>query len=395
MGKSGYETEEELAEVVQEPKFKAKKLRSGSYDAIDMQRAYGDEPAWDDAKTTDVDYNSKLIRALNWANISFDPATLKKITIEFLLGNSEFSFLKEVPDYYFRSAGKQAWLRMSKAPVTKESDKFFKDELEQLKVIHKMLKEEEQKEKEVIEDVSKKLTADQSSKIEYVGLYSYFDHLITANEFDSDKVYDLVRSRAPSQQALRALVEHYKGNVTECDDFSNSVKLKGKAKKITRALHDNSRSIVTVIEKILSNVRAENKLNKIRKPRRRRVKPAQMQIKNLKFKESDSTLKLVSIPPTAIIAAPTLITFNTRTRKIAVYYAKNTDGLFVKGTTVQNYDTEKSKMKTLRKPEEMIEHLIGTSLHRFEKVFGGIKAVEGTPNGRINEDTLLLKVFKL
>ena len=120
-----------------------------------------------------------------------------------------------------------------------------------------------------------------------------------------------------------------------------------------------------------------------------------MQIRKLQFKETDASLKLVSIPPTAIIAAETLVTFNTKTRKVAIFYAKNTDGLSVKGTTIVNYDAERSMTKTLRKPEEMIEHLIGTSLKRFEKVFEGIKAVQTTPKGRINSDVMLLKTFKV
>jgi hypothetical protein len=395
MTKTGYENEEELAEVEAPSRLVARKQRIGSEDAIMKQRGYGDEPSWENINITDADYNMRLMHALTWANRSFNAAMLKQISIDYMLGNTDYTFFKEVPDYFFLDIGKQAWLRMSKAPTTKQSDMFFNTCLEELKVIYKNLEAEKQKEKEIIQDIAPKLTVDKSAKIEYVGLYSYFDHLIAADEIDADKVYDLVRSRSPSQQALRALVEHYKSNIAECDDFSNSVKLKGKAKKVTKALHSGSRTIVTVLEKILSNVRAESKLNKIRRPRKRKIKPAQMQIKNLKFKESDSALKLVSIPPTAIIAAPTLITFNTRTRKVAIYYAKNTDGLFVKGTTIQNYDTEKSKMKMLRKPEEMIDHLVGTSLHRFEKVFGGIKAVQGRPNGRINEDTMLLKVFKL
>ena len=221
------------------------------------------------------------------------------------------------------------------------------------------------------------------------------DHLITTDNLDSDKVYDIIRSKSPSQQSLRMLVDHYKENITECDDYSNSEKLKGNEKKYIQSMRLGAINIVKVGEKILGNVRAENKLNKIRKPRKKKNKPAQMQIKNLKFKESDSTLKLVSILPTAIIAAPTLITFNTESRKVAIYYAKNTDGLSVKGTTIQNFDPEKSKMKTLREPEEIIEHLIGTSVNRFEKVFVGIKAKESVPNRRLNEDTLLLKVFKM
>ena len=382
-------------EVSREVKGKSKKSRTGSLDVVYLRRAHGDEPSWENVKITDFDYDMRILQAYNWANASFDSATLKKITVEYLADNEEYLFAKDMPDYYFISVGKQAWLRMNKAPTTPESDAFFVETLDNLKARYKKIKEDELIEKEIILDISAKLSAEQTAKLEYVGLYSFLDHLITIDNLDGDKVYDIIRSKSPSQLALRNLVEHYKNNVSECDECANSIKLKGKEKKYIQSLRSGSYTIVNVVDKILSNVRAENKLNKISKPRKKKVKPAQMQVKNLKFKESDSSLKLVSIPPTAIIAAPSLVTFNTDTRKVAIYYAKNTDGLSVKGTTIQNFDPEKSKTKILRKPEELIEHLIGTSAHRFEKVFAGIKSKQNQPNGRINEDTLLLKVFKI
>ena len=380
-------------EVSRTPRKKAKKERTGSFDAVLLRRAQGDEPIWENVKITDADYQSKLIQAYNWASVSFDSATFKKIAIEYMQGVEEYSFLKELPDYCFiGGVGPGSWLRMSKAPTTPESDLFFKNNLDNLRKKYQDMKLEEQREKEVIKDISAKLTAEQSATLEYVSLYSFLDHLTTEKKLDSDKVYDIIRSKSPSQMALRRLVEHYKETILECD-ANNSTD--PKEKKFIKLLRAAAHEIVSVIEKILSNVRAENKLGKIKNPRKKKLKPAQMQVKDLQFKESDSALKLVSIPPVTIISAPTLITFNTQSRKVAIYYAKNTDGLSIKGTTVQNFDSEKSKSKTLRKPEDVIEHLIGTSVNRFEKVFAGIKAKQNSPNGRLNEDTLLLKVFKV
>jgi len=380
-------------EVSRVAKKRVKRERTGSFDAVQLRQAYGEEPTWEGVKVTDENYRVKLMQAYNWANASFDTSTLKKITTEYMQNNEEFAFLKELPDYYFIGVGSMAWLRMNKAPFTKESNQIFIDCLEKLKVRYEKLKQDELKEKEIVADTSNKLSAEQTARLEYVGLYSMLDNLIKTDNIDGDKVYDILRSRQPTQQALRLLADHYKTNVEECDTYGAN-KLKLNEKKFNQLLRSGSQEIVAVVEKVLSNVRSENKLNKIRKLRKRRIKPAQMQVKNLKFKESDGSLKLVSIPPASIIAAPTLITFNSKTRKVSIYYAKNTDGLSVKGTTIQNFDTEKSKSKTLRKPEEMVGHLIGTSLFRFEKVFEGIKAKLDKPNGRINDDTLLLKIFK-
>lgn len=385
-------------EFMKEPlkQKRKKKERFGSFDAAMQRKAYGDEPTWVGVKVTDEDYNMKKSHALSWASSMFDPATFKKITLEYMTGTKKYDFLKELPDYCFIGAiGPQAWLRMNKAPLTEESETFFKNSLEKLKEKYERTKEEEKLELETAQTLSGELSSEQKSKLEYFSLYIKLDNMISKDQIDADAVYDFLRSRNPSQVALRYLLDHYKSNVSESDDYESHNKLKGVAKKFNHQLRTGSAHIVGVVEKVLNNVRAENKLNKMRKPRKRKIKPAQMQVKNLKFKENDSSLKLVSIPPITVIAAPTLITFNTKTRKVSIFYAKNTDGLSVKGTSILNYDTGRSKQKTLRKPEEMLEHLTGTSLIRFEKVFEGIKAKQSQPTGRINEDTMLLKVFKI
>ena len=381
--------------VAREPRKKAKKERTGSMDALLVRRAYGDEPLLADIKLTDPDYRMKIMHALNWASASFDAATFKKITLEYLHDKEEYLFLKEMSDCWFiGGVGPGAYIRMNNAPTTPESDTFFKECLEKLKVKYIQIKEDEALEKEAAADISSNLSSDQISKIEYQSLYTIFDNMIKENQITSDKIYDILRAKSPTQTTLHSLMNHYSDNVSDCMK-SAELKLKPIEKKFNQMLRSSSQEIVNVLEKVLINVRAENKLNKIRKPSKKKVKPAQMQIKNLKFKEADNSLKLVSIPPTSIIAAPTLVTYNSKTRKVSIYYAKNTDGLSVKGTTIQNFDTGRSKNKTLRKPEELIDHLVGTSLNRFEKVFAGVKAKESIPNGRINEDTLLLKVFKV
>src|SRR5882672_9011464 len=280
-------------EVSRVAKKRVKRERTGSFDAVQLRQAYGEELTWEGVKVTDENYRVKLMQAYNWANASFDTSTLKKITTEYMQNNEEFAFLKELPDYYFIGVGSMAWLRMNKAPFTKESNQIFIDCLEKLKVRYEKLKQDELKEKEIVADTSNKLSAEQTARLEYVGLYSMLDNLIKTDNIDGDKVYDILRSRQPTQQALRLLADHYKTNVEECDTYGAN-KLKLNEKKFNQLLRSGSQEIVAVVEKVLSNVRSENKLNKIRKLRKRRIKPAQMQVKNLKFKESDGSLKLVS-----------------------------------------------------------------------------------------------------
>jgi len=140
-------------------------------------------------------------------------------------------------------------------------------------------------------------------------------------------------------------------------------------------------------------VSAEAKVNK--KPRAKKVKPAEDLVKKLKFKTSDDKLGIVSVPPAQLVKAQSAIIYNTKTRKIGLYVAKNSEGLGVKGTSLVNF-TEMSVQKTLRKPLEQLRELKEHNTQkRVETWFNkGIKTTETKLNGRLNEDTVLLKVFK-
>ena len=100
---------------------------------------------------------------------------------------------------------------------------------------------------------------------------------------------------------------------------------------------------------------------------------------------------------------PELWVFNVKTRKIGRYIAKNIDplkagregsGLSVKGTTIINFNEELSIQKTLRKPEEKLEEFKQAGSRKVKTFLDEINAVDIKLNGRINLDTILLKVVQ-
>ena len=68
-------------------------------------------------------------------------------------------------------------------------------------------------------------------------------------------------------------------------------------------------------------------------------------------------------------------------------------GLSVKGTTMIRFKEDESLQKTLRKPQEQLPIFKKITKRSLSKEFNAIKSVETKMNGRINEHTLLLKVF--
>jgi hypothetical protein len=132
----------------------------------------------------------------------------------------------------------------------------------------------------------------------------------------------------------------------------------------------------------------------IRKPRARKAKPASVQVAKMKYLKEFAELNLKSINPADIIGADELWVYSTKYRRLAVYRSSDSNGLGVKGTTIINYTVKGSSMKTLRKPEDFLPKVLSTPKRSLTPEFRNIKTKEAQPNGRINEETILLKVFK-
>jgi Tol biopolymer transport system component len=140
-------------------------------------------------------------------------------------------------------------------------------------------------------------------------------------------------------------------------------------------------------------VAAEAKIMK--KPRAKKIKPAEELVSKLKFCVKDDKLSIVSVPPAQLIGAQNVVVYNVKTRKIGYYISKSSAGFGVKGTSLTEF-SDKSSQKTLRKPAEQIkEYKEQNTQKRVETWFTkSIKTTETALNGRFNEDIIILKVFK-
>ena len=66
--------------------------------------------------------------------------------------------------------------------------------------------------------------------------------------------------------------------------------------------------------------------------------------------------------------------------------------LGVKGTSITGFSETLSVQKTLRKPEEQLKEFKAAGKVQLRKFLDEIKAVDIKLNGRINEDSVLLRV---
>ena len=147
-------------------------------------------------------------------------------------------------------------------------------------------------------------------------------------------------------------------------------------------------------DKLFQDLAAYNQTKKATKKAAVRKPPAKEKIvKSLKYLKQDTALKIVSINPVDIVGAEVLWVYNVKNRKLGKYVAEALGGVLgVKGTTITGYDANKSTQKTLRKPEEQIKQFLASSKVELRKYIENIKTTEIKLNGRINADTILLKI---
>jgi hypothetical protein len=130
----------------------------------------------------------------------------------------------------------------------------------------------------------------------------------------------------------------------------------------------------------------------LKKARVKKAPSKEKVIAKLKYCKTDAVLKLVSINPADIVGASELWTYNIKSRKLGKYVAAAYQTLTVKGTSLVNFDTDKSVCKTLRKPDEKLKEFAKAGKIQLRKFLDDIKATESKMNGRMNADIVLLRV---
>lgn len=206
------------------------------------------------------------------------------------------------------------------------------------------------------------------------------------------KLLNLLRGREVKAAHARIIKDLYTRNHDELVEVATTKdeQLKEAYEHLSKA---NLKKITLFYHEILSAcdmLMQEAKVN--RAPRKTKAVSKDKLVAKLKYLKQDDKLKLVSVNPTDIIGAKELWVFNNKTRKLGRYIAKDFADLAVKGTSIINFDEDKSVQKTLRKPEDQLKEFKAAGKVALRKFLDDIKAVDIKLNGRINEECILLKV---
>ena len=207
------------------------------------------------------------------------------------------------------------------------------------------------------------------------------------------KVLNLLKGKGVKAAHARIIKDFYARDLSELEELAS-----GKADEQLREGYSHLskkqvKNLIAFYQEIASAcdmLTQEAKVN--RAPRAKKAVPAEKIVAKLKYMKTNEPLKLVSISPTDIIGSKELWIFNTKSRKIGRYVAEEYKELGVKGTTITGFDANLSVQKTVRKPEEKLKEFKAAGKVQLRKFLDEINATDTKMNGRINEETILLKV---
>lgn len=219
------------------------------------------------------------------------------------------------------------------------------------------------------------------------------DNFYKDNDYEFD-MYEWLSVRSLKPMVANAIAEYYIPTFNELIDAIGDGPEDLKEGYRSRT-EDSLILELQFIQKIIEECqRYASKQKAARKPRAKKEKSADKLVSKIKFKATDDKYKVASVRPIDIVGADQLWVFNTKYRTLGVYKSNGPNGLSVKGSTIQNFDEKESIVKTLRKPEETLKALNEAGKVQLRKLMDGIKCKPKSATGRINADTVLVRVVK-
>ena len=357
----------------------------------DFEKALaGGEPSWKKGECS-------LSAALNWYNYHSDSKESKKFTLSYLkeIGTTknEIESIEKVSDADFQNLGFVCRMKLRGAPLTEKNEQWISTFIEELKKKSPVKKEIIATESKVLVSVQERVfekTRDYMGEIE-----SAIDDCFFVKDFKTVfDPYDLMKTLDIKGAHTKYIIPVYQKKLEEIEET-----IKGKDEQLVEGYSFLSKKELKEYASLLKRIiddcaRIAHTAKLTRAPRKKKAKPVDKIIEKLQFKKEDNEYKAASINPVDIIGAIQLWVFNTKTRKLGCYNATDAGGLNVKGTSLINFNEETSVQKTIRKPEVVLPATLKAGKVALRKVLSDINAVEQALTGRINSDTILLRVIK-
>ena len=386
-----------LAQSIKAPKKAAPKKRDPLFAD---EKHTGREPVWDTERAltmTQEEFDHHLRKSFFYYNYFYSAKDLKKYVVDWMKDN----YSKSDVSRFIRSSDRLLPITVCSLikahkqgmPLRTKELSYVKDRIHE--ILGSEIPDEPAQQQNIVAPAAVKTIQDRLNEktsehlAHFEGLY---DEVVAGGTVDP-KAYDYLVANTVPQSQIKKFEDLFIARKTELGEAL------GKAdEQITEAYrhykasdykrhHAFIQSILDALDQYRNVKKATKKARVKRAPNKEKV------VSKLKYMKEEKTLKLVSINPVDIIGAQELWCYNTKTRKLYKYVADSVTGpLGIKGTSLTGYNESTSIGKTLRKPEEKLKEFAKAGKIQLRKFLEDIKATETLGNGRLNSDTVLLKV---
>lgn len=157
--------------------------------------------------------------------------------------------------------------------------------------------------------------------------------------------------------------------------------------------------ILKFYKKIIDNmklIKDNEKKAKAQRSKKKKTSPRKKNVlKFFKYLKHSDEYRLTSEPANKIIGASKVLTFDTKTQVLSLYVAEDEKkGLDIYRTAIKGFSEKFSGFKRVGSRRNALDNCNRANKNQVEKVFHNIPRKLNKCNGRINDRTLIVKVFK-
>jgi hypothetical protein len=335
-----------------------------------------------------LNYRLDLMHALNWFNVYASNIDKKKWTLSSITDKKQKDLLSNLDDSLFRQLGVLIRLRDNGQYLDDKELKFINDRLAELQKIATTPKEIKEND---IAPKSKKLSpVIDKNKLEAIEFAKEIDGEI--DEFITSgypRTFEFKNSvKMISGSAAKQVPPLYKSLVSEIEEV-----LEGSCEQLNESYSHVKTVQLKHYLKILKELIAScsQHVVSIRKPKVVKQKSPGELVKRLKYLPKFEELGIRSENPIKLVECQEAWLYDTVHRRLFCYKAVKEQKLSVHGTSIVGFDVETSVVKSIRKPE-VIKEFIGNKKD-FTTKFSELTTKAQKPNGRTNENMIILKIF--
>ena len=347
---------------------------------------------------TQENYRVTLQIALCYYNANMENKERAKVVLNYLKKNNKpyFDILNEAPDYEFLTLGSLLTIKNKGEYLAPEDEAKIQAKLDALYEKYSLKKaaapaeDDDPTQKAPVISVEQRVieaARKQSEEIDYA-IDAFFK-----NKKSDFSAKSFLNANGVSGAVAKRIGEYYRTALAEIEEaiLGKDEQLVEAYSFLTKAELKRFRDMLAGIIEDCTNATLAAKAN--RAPRVKKAKPPVKQVEKLKYLAEFPELALKSIHPTKIVGAQQLWVYNTKNKKLGVYYATGSSGFSVKGSTLLGWDPEVSSQNGLRKPADIIPQVLEGGKLQLQKILGKLTTINTKLNGRINADTILLRVL--